>query len=399
MLLRSFPPTTEIVPSVLPAGSAILAAPPKSGKTFMALEIALAVAAGGRALGSIEIQRGDVLFLALENNSRSLQRRMALVAPGIELRPGAFTYATMAPNAPRMPQAETDLRQWADTASEPRLIVIDTLAVFRENRHRRDPYAVDYEDIRPLTILAHERDIAIMLLHHTRKLEAADPLATVSGSYGLTGAANTVWVLRRERGEHDAALFVTGHDVEEQELALRRAGVVFTLMGGAAEYRLSKTRRVLRDLVAELGKGTPKDIHERAAVSRPDEGLTLTNVKTTLWRMAEAGELASAEGVYSIPSELMPPSGGAVTAVTAVTEVPAQARLGSSDGYSGYTSYSTLDSADCQASASCPSCGGPATLTPGLNNLNCPACGIRCPVCAGAMIGAICPECDGAGLP
>ena len=57
-------------------GLTLLAARPKIGKTWLALDIAIAVATGGYCLGDIKCEQGDVLFLALEDNKRRMQRRL-----------------------------------------------------------------------------------------------------------------------------------------------------------------------------------------------------------------------------------------------------------------------------------------------------------------------------------
>ena len=44
--------------------------------------------------------------------------------------------------------------------------------------------------------------------------------AEVSGSTGLTGAADTVMVLKKEPNRADAILYLRGRDIEEAELAL-----------------------------------------------------------------------------------------------------------------------------------------------------------------------------------
>ncbi len=43
--------------------------------------MAYAVATGGAILGGVECERGDVLFLALEDNLRRLQKRLDRIAP------------------------------------------------------------------------------------------------------------------------------------------------------------------------------------------------------------------------------------------------------------------------------------------------------------------------------
>ncbi len=76
---RVFPPIKWIVPDILPEGLTLLAGKPKLGKSWLSLDIAVAVASGGSVLGR-ECEPGPVLCLALEDNQRRLQRRLQLVA-------------------------------------------------------------------------------------------------------------------------------------------------------------------------------------------------------------------------------------------------------------------------------------------------------------------------------
>jgi RecA-family ATPase len=90
--------------------------------------------------------------------------------------------------------------------------------VFAPSRSGSDTlYEGDFKALTDLHRLANELGIAIIVIHHTRKMEADDPIDTVSGSLGLTGAAHTVLVLARS--PKGTTLYVRGRDVEEGELS------------------------------------------------------------------------------------------------------------------------------------------------------------------------------------
>src|SRR4051794_36654660 len=71
---QQFPTLKMICGDIVVEGLTLLAAKPKIGKTWLALDIAIAVDTGGYCLGDIECEQGDVLFLALEDNKRRMQR-------------------------------------------------------------------------------------------------------------------------------------------------------------------------------------------------------------------------------------------------------------------------------------------------------------------------------------
>ena len=74
-------------------------------------------------------------------------------------------------------------------------------------------------------------NIAILLVHHLRKLQDSDdPFNDVSGSTGIIGAADTNFILRRKRSGNAATLLVSGRDVEYQELTLQFNDLVWELV-------------------------------------------------------------------------------------------------------------------------------------------------------------------------
>src|SRR5205823_3388465 len=127
-----------------------------------------------------------------------------------------------------------DIADWCDSVSQPVLVVIDTLERFRQlAKAGSSAYTTDYLAISGLHKLAHERGIAIVVIHHVRKMEADDPFDMVSGTNGLTGAADTILVLRRQAG--NVTLHARGRDIEEKETACRfdKNTCRWTLLGEA----------------------------------------------------------------------------------------------------------------------------------------------------------------------
>lgn len=241
------------VPDVIPEGLSILAGKPKLGKSWLALLLGIAVADGGVALGSIEVEAGPVLYLALEDTRRRLQGRLKrILSASNGQAPAALTLATSWKRQDKGGLA--DLLDWLEANEGARLIIIDTWAKFRPVKTRnRDSYEEDYEHATHVKALADKYGCAILALTHCRKMDATDPVDSVSGTLGFTGCADGVLVLKRERGQHDATLFVTGRDIDEQETALQwdPKCCLWTMLGGADEYRISRERadllRVLRD--------------------------------------------------------------------------------------------------------------------------------------------------------
>jgi hypothetical protein len=177
-----------------------------------------------------------------------------------------------------------DLREWIDGADEPRLIVLDTLAGVKPIR-TTSGYTEDYASLEALHRLANDRGVAIVVLHHTRKMEAEDPLDSVSGTLGLAGCADTVAVLTRS--SKGPTLYLRGRDVEEAEHAMAFSAETcrWTILGDAGEVRRSEERsRILDAIAASAEPIGPNDIAEAT-------GMKPGNVRHLLGKMVAAGEV------------------------------------------------------------------------------------------------------------
>ena len=143
--LRTFPSISYVVPDLLPDGLSIIAGRPKIGKSWLALDVCIAVASGQFCLGERKPVQGDVLYAALEDNPRRLQRRIdKLLSPFKAPWPERLTLAT---SWRRLDKGGVDdVCQWIESKPEPRLVVLDTLAGVRPIRTTQG-YAEDYQVI------------------------------------------------------------------------------------------------------------------------------------------------------------------------------------------------------------------------------------------------------------
>ena len=187
---QQFPELRYVVPGLFPEGVTLLASRPKLGKSWLLLQIGLAVANGVTTLVSSDKPVcGDVLYLALEDGPRRLKRRMQKYC-GLnrDAWPRRFILAT---KWKRLDEGGLDaLRAWCKSVEKPTLILIDVLKRVRAPRGRnQSDYDADYEACRGLQELAGELGITIIVAHHDRKLDAEDVFDTVSGTLGLPAAS------------------------------------------------------------------------------------------------------------------------------------------------------------------------------------------------------------------
>ncbi|HEX8859789.1 MAG TPA: AAA family ATPase [Actinomycetes bacterium] len=215
---QAFPPLTYAVTGVIPEGSVLLVGPPKIGKSWFVLTVALAAASGGRALG-IKVEQRPVLYLALEDGNRRLQDRCRKPLDGDPI-PAGFQYLTRV--VPTRPIADT-IAAWLERQHDaPPLVILDTLGkVMPPAAPGESAYQRDYKIGSMLKELVDERaGMTLLTNHHDRKANSEDFIDSVSGTHGLAGAADTIVVLARSRNEEAGLLKITGRDVPEGEYAV-----------------------------------------------------------------------------------------------------------------------------------------------------------------------------------
>lgn len=227
LLALDIPPLEWIVPDLVPEGTTILAGPPKLGKSCLVYQIAVEVAMGGELLGR-DITQGDVLYLALEDGKRRGQTRLRASLGDRPMPRGRLEVRWSASKIGA--GLEEELLDWLDAHPLARLVAVDTLQRVRgRSDSRRNAYEVDVEDLGRLQSLFRDRAVGLLVVHHSKKDAGDDFLASVSGTYGITGSADTTLVIQRKRLEAFGKLVVTGRDVEEVEQAVQFNGMTWSM--------------------------------------------------------------------------------------------------------------------------------------------------------------------------
>ena len=210
-----FMPQEFVVRGLLPPGLSILGGAPKIGKSWMMLELALRVARG-EPLWGMETTQGTVLYLCLEDTYQRIQQRLYCITdsapPNLLFACAASTLAT---------DLEAELLDCIRQHPDLSLIIIDTFQMVRSGKN--DPsYGNDYDEIQKLKRISDSQRIAILLVHHLRKMGDRDPVNKLSGTTGISGAVDCVYVLDKSaRLEDVATLTCTGRDIQQRELELR----------------------------------------------------------------------------------------------------------------------------------------------------------------------------------
>ena len=214
LMKKTVKPVRFVVKDLLPRGLNIVAGKRKEGKSWLMLDLCFSVAAGEKFL-DYDTEQGTVLYLDLEDPETRLLQRAREIRDVI---PSQFHEATRAGKlgAGLAEQIYDFVHDHPDT----NLVVIDTLQKIR--KPKGDTYAGDYQVVSPLKNLADKLEIAIVCIHHTRKMKAKDTFDSVLGSTGLTAAADGIYVLERKaEGKPFGQLSFISRDIPDGEISVR----------------------------------------------------------------------------------------------------------------------------------------------------------------------------------
>jgi hypothetical protein len=211
LMAREFAPLRFAVDKILPHGLFILAGSPKIGKSWLSLDLCQAVATGS-SLWEFPARQGDVLYLALEDNYHRLQNRLRLMeAEKLDISRLHMATASFGLQDGLLEQIHNFIAANPGT----NLIAIDTLEHIRNGEQTSNLYACDYRDMTRLREITGRHPLTLLLIHHTRKMYDPDPLNTISGSTGLIGAVDGVFVLEKAKRTGDGAkLTIANRDTE-----------------------------------------------------------------------------------------------------------------------------------------------------------------------------------------
>jgi len=296
------PATRWLVADLLAPGLTLLAAPPKAGKSYLAAQMGLCVAAGLPFLDR-ETTASPVCYFDLEQWHGLIKPRMLAIRK-------AHGVTTSVPLRFRLSMgvSDTALAQMTEEIDRGvKLIVVDLFARVRDELNedaKKNAYARDYAAISRLSDFALRfPDVAIVVIHHANKGRHDEWQAKISGSYGLTGGSHANVYMARpdlrgmEDDDRDAALnyrvlMAQGKQVEEQEVVIEKMAA-----GGGWQCSQMKPWEISATLLQTkimLLLAPRYPAYTTAKEVADLTGRTASSVSKLLSRMAQRGTIESA---------------------------------------------------------------------------------------------------------
>lgn len=209
------PPTKFCVETLLPQGIAMLGGAPKIGKSWMVLDLCVRIAKG-ETIWNLTTRKGTTLYLCLEDPLSRIKQRLCMLTD--EVPENAYFATAAGTLADGLCE---QIRNFVSNHPDTVLVAIDTFQIIRTNSTDTS-YANDYDEVRQMKQLADELSISILLVHHLRKQGDSDPLNKISGTTGISGAMDAIFVLDKSKRNTDMATLVcTGRDIEYREIEMK----------------------------------------------------------------------------------------------------------------------------------------------------------------------------------
>ena len=281
----------------------IVGGEPKCCKSFLALDMAVAVAAGTPCLGRFPtVRRGRVLLFAAEDSLAVVRQRLVGIAAATNTALDALDIHVIIAPVVRL-DIELDRTRLEDTvrALRPALLVLDPFV----RLHRVDENAS--AEVAPLLDflrgLQRRYQVAVVLVHHARK-----GASHIRGGQALRGSSELhAWgdsnlYLRRNADdelslaiEHRAAASVDGLSIslhaDGDALSLRVVdAAVPAAAGPASASPLERVERILADATTPM---TQREIRDLAKIRAASVGDALTALVTD-------GRIVRTDGRYEL---------------------------------------------------------------------------------------------------
>ena len=278
---KTFKPIEFLVDGLIPAvGLTMISGAPKVGKSYFCLNLI-----------SQFKSTCKVFYLANEDNERRLKSRNEQIFPNgppsnLILLPGLSADKPV----PRGDFALKFIEEIKQKYPSIGCVFIDTVAGIRERTGKDKGYETTEAEFSALRKLSHDLKIAIVAVHHNKKVTESDlpPLEQILGSQGIAATVETALVMQQVTGSQDVNLFATGKDIEQQEIRYRWQNPGFMEAGDAVEASLGPFQRQCLNYIREHPRCMQIAIVENTAHSK-------STVSEVIKKLAERGLISKSQ--------------------------------------------------------------------------------------------------------
>ena len=256
LLAKAFMPIRWFAAGLLHEGMVLFGGKSKRGKSWMAMNMAVALAQGDKVFGEYEVaEPRKVLYGALEDGPRRTQRRLRDMATSPDL--DNLLIAFKMP-----PLTEGGVEYLAEKIQDGfEVIFVDVLAhLEKAGKNGLPNYHEVYSMFAPLQALRSQHQFALIMITHLRKGESEEVFDQLHGSVAYQGTQDALWVMERRMGDNVANMHIRDKDAEDKTVQLQFDGATWSFVGEGEEHAATTQERAIMTYLQEEKK--PQGVKE-----------------------------------------------------------------------------------------------------------------------------------------
>lgn len=263
ILSKSFPDVENLIQDYMTPGVYFIYGKPKIGKSWLVAQIAKAAASNGVVFDK-PVRSGRVLYLALEDGERRLQKRMQKQGWSVGIDIDYMTAKTFREEIGYLNLSGGKRLLTFIERNDYLLTVVDTFSRAINSNQLKGELMT--EAIAPYQEFCQARDRNMIFVDHEPKRNEQDTSA-ITGLYGgisKSGMADGLWRLYKERGK-GVKLDIEGRDLEDSfslKLRFDKSSCQWNCEGDADTIEITERRKAILDALENLGRCSSSQLED-----------------------------------------------------------------------------------------------------------------------------------------
>ena len=295
LMKQEFPDSEWVVNRLIPEGLTVLSAQPASFKTWLLLDIAIAVSLGNPLFGTFDTKKSGVLIVDEENSARLLQQRLLMLQERDDL-PIHF----MIEQNFKLEDAKVSKIIKFCHKNDIKLLTFDSL-VRIHNSNEND--AVQMSEVFAKVRKFNKAGINVLVTHHNRKTGKSENASQdMRGSSDILAAVDCHLSLKRDKEQNRLVITQTkvrfSEELEpiEVQVVANEEKLTLEYLGtkDIGESKRKKNLRLINEILAELGEVNQKEM--LLALEEQGNKINAKTLRSILQEMEEAVEIITTHG-------------------------------------------------------------------------------------------------------
>jgi len=286
-------PIDWVVEGLIAPGLNLIAGKSKIGKSFAAFDLSYQVQIGGTWLGHKCI-KGKVLHYSLEDLRRRTKNRWETM--GIKPLETNYQFRDRQPKIPLLTLGlEEEIEDWIKNTPDAKLVIIDPYqkVKYTQGGYKLNAYENDNYNLQDLQTLSTKYEIAIVLIHHLKKVKADDVFDEITGSAGIQSNSDSMIVISSDRTKgKNPILHCIPKDAEQQEFEISlNSKCIWENLGKPGMAALTKIQNAIIKIMKDDEERTPMEIIVKVQEDNKKDNWGDEHIRKEITRLVEKSHL------------------------------------------------------------------------------------------------------------